>query len=90
MTERVRILNPTCDTCRWYRTKNLDLGDCHLNPTVMLPDKFGLGYATWSVVHMYDFCSHHESAFDDQQWNQKRADMIKRHNPKLVSYKSAI
>ena len=60
---RVRTLRPTCNTCKWFMIRNLNMGNCCLNPPVMLGDKSGVGHASRSIVRSDDFCSHHETAF---------------------------
>ena len=77
MTERTRIENPTCETCRWFRRTGLS----------KVKDGIYRGLCQHTLTHegfieIYadDFCSHHESAFDDPEWNQARADMLQRHS----------
>ena len=74
MTKQKRIENPTCETCRWLvpnvnSSGKPERGSCHYS-------HFGHG---WLQVNLNDFCSRHESAFVDPEWEKYRADAIKRH-----------
>ena len=68
MNEQKRIENPTCETCRWFANKGNEYsGFCALNPPVVFQtDMRGDYESLHPIVSNGDYCSHHESAFEDE------------------------
>ena len=71
MTDRKRIENPTCGSCRWFETERAGSisnkrGTCCIYPPFATFDTENRRpYYERPLVDSSDFCSLHESAFED-------------------------
>ena len=71
MTERTRIENPICETCRWFvrnfsRDSDHNKGVCYCNPPTVV-EYSHVSFQLNPKVDLHHFCSHHESAFGDPE-----------------------
>ena len=69
---RARIQNPTCGTCRWAEFEfGEDYGYCfHAPPIVIDKPSCALAYERPGIWRN-NFCSHHESAFEEEHANRE-------------------